>query len=213
LEANQSCQKKQEQMKGSRMKMKSILLTLATALAGFSANAANNLIYNGSFESPTVNNVYSYITPTDWTGGTLLFNTVGDGFWPAPQDGNQYEDIGFTGYPALTQVVNVPKTGSYSLTWYDNEAVGYSHSYDVLINGNTVATGSGIGSLTWQSQSLLLNLSAGPNTLSFQGAAGSDTLIDNVSLTSVPEPPTIIAGAMLLLPFGLSTLRNLRRKS
>lgn len=38
---------------------------------------------------------------------------------------------------------------------------------------------------------------------------------DNVQLnvTPVPEPSTVIAGAMLLLPFGVSTLRNLRRKS
>ncbi len=30
---------------------------------------------------------------------------------------------------------------------------------------------------------------------------------------SVPEPTTMVAGAMLLLPFGASTLRSLRRKS
>ncbi|HEY5298823.1 MAG TPA: hypothetical protein VIK59_12960 [Verrucomicrobiae bacterium] len=35
--------------------------------------------------------------------------------------------------------------------------------------------------------------------------------IDSITISSVPEPTTIIAGAMLLLPFGLSTLRILRR--
>jgi hypothetical protein len=39
-----------------------------------------------------------------------------------------------------------------------------------------------------------------------QGDTGSD------SVTVVPEPTTIIAGALLLLPFGASTLRLLRRK-
>ncbi len=33
-----------------------------------------------------------------------------------------------------------------------------------------------------------------------------------MELTVVPEPSTLIAGAMLLLPFGASTLRNLREK-
>jgi hypothetical protein len=39
-----------------------------------------------------------------------------------------------------------------------------------------------------------------------QGDTGSD------SVTVVPEPTTIVAGALLLLPFGASTLRLLRRK-
>lgn len=30
-------------------------------------------------------------------------------------------------------------------------------------------------------------------------------------ITSVPEPSTIVAGALLLLPFGVSTMRILRR--
>jgi hypothetical protein len=33
------------------------------------------------------------------------------------------------------------------------------------------------------------------------------------SLTVVPEPTTMIAGALLLLPFGASTLRVLRRRT
>jgi len=41
---------------------------------------------------------------------------------------------------------------------------------------------------------------------------GNDFALDNISLTAVPEPTTIISGALLLLPFGASTLRILRRK-
>lgn len=32
-----------------------------------------------------------------------------------------------------------------------------------------------------------------------------------VSITPVPEPTTLVAGALLLLPFGMSTLRRLRK--
>ncbi len=35
---------------------------------------------------------------------------------------------------------------------------------------------------------------------------------DKVPTTAVPEPSTIIAGALLLLPFGVSTVKILRRK-
>ena len=36
---------------------------------------------------------------------------------------------------------------------------------------------------------------------------------DNFTFTPVPEPTTMIAGALLLLPFGASTLRMLRRRT
>jgi hypothetical protein len=38
-------------------------------------------------------------------------------------------------------------------------------------------------------------------------------MIDNVSLTAtaVPEPTTMVAGALLLLPIGMGTLRKLRK--
>jgi len=46
----------------------------------------------------------------------------------------------------------------------------------------------------------------GPGTI-------SDSQSVNFQSLSVPEPTTMIAGAMLLLPFGASTLRMLRRKN
>jgi len=35
----------------------------------------------------------------------------------------------------------------------------------------------------------------------------------DLPLSNVPEPTTVLAGALLLLPFGVSTIRNLRRKA
>jgi len=46
-----------------------------------------------------------------------------------------------------------------------------------------------------------LTTGSGPYATSYSG-----------SLSAVPEPPTMIAGALLLLPFGASTLRILRRR-
>ena len=45
------------------------------------------------------------------------------------------------------------------------------------------------------------------NHVSFQYGTG----LSDVNLIPVPEPTTMVAGALLLLPFGMSTLRMLRR--
>jgi hypothetical protein len=42
-------------------------------------------------------------------------------------------------------------------------------------------------------------------------AFGNDFALDDISLTAVPEPTTMIAGALLLLPFAASTLRVVRK--
>jgi hypothetical protein len=42
---------------------------------------------------------------------------------------------------------------------------------------------------------------------------GNDFALANISLVAVPEPTTMVAGALLLLPFGASTLRILRRRT
>ena len=44
-------------------------------------------------------------------------------------------------------------------------------------------------------------------------ASGNDFVLDDISVTAVPEPTTVLAGALLLLPFGVSTIRSLRRKA
>ena len=70
----------------------------------------------------------------------------------------------------------------------------------------------------------LANVTAGIQTVSFSFAGSmpslaqlqagpiTDAFAGQISSTSpVPEPSTVIAGALLLLPFGLSTVRILRR--
>ena len=51
-------------------------------------------------------------------------------------------------------------------------------------------------------------------TLTFMDATGYDSnagWIDNVRISAVPEPTTMLAGALLLLPFGASAFRILRK--
>ena len=159
---------------------------------------AANLVQNGSFEAPgEPGKGYYNSTPTNWIGGALLFqgtNVVINGAtWPSPEVGIQYEDIGnaASGSIALSQLINIPQTGYYALTWFDNEAFGYTHSYEILVNSNIVAVFSDLGQTNWTFRALLLNLSAGSNTLAFFGLGGYDTVIDNVDLESTVAPPQL----------------------
>jgi len=54
-------------------------------------------------------------------------------------------------------------------------------------------------------------LAADPFTGNFVGATGTADVYGTFLFTAVPEPTTIIAGALLLLPLGASTLRILRK--
>lgn len=65
--------------------------------------------------------------------------------------------------------------------------------------------------MTWDvmatGSSSLLSFAAADSPPTYYGAA-----LDNVSLVAVPETSTVIAGALLLLPFGASTFRILRKR-
>ncbi len=184
------------------------LVCIVVALSSGTASAS--LIQNGSFESPqTSDGIYPGLTPDHWIGGAYLFSgNTWPGFWPAPQNGNQYEDFGYTPY-LLSQSFNVSAPGQYLLTWYDNAAAGYFHQYSVSVTGNSPVSFSGTGSAaTWASRSLFLTLAAGSNTLTFVAGVGSDSLVDNVSLVAVPEPSTYLAGIGALGMLSLFGLRN-----
>ena len=43
------------------------------------------------------------------------------------------------------------------------------------------------------------------------GTSGTTFTVSQIQLVPIPEPTTMIAGALLLLPFGASTLRMLRK--
>jgi hypothetical protein len=152
-------------------------------------------------------------------------------------EGNRFPDL--TGYAgdtlqphggiALQQTVNT-LPGQYYLLSFD---VGSSRAYtgtspnpqiQVTVNGvPPIWTFTGNVSLPddpgfnnhWQHAGFVFLASGTPAVISFMATTfGTDNVIDldNVSLVAVPEPTTMIAGALLLVPFGASTLRMLRKK-
>ena len=125
-----------------------------------------------------------------------------------------------------------PTAGSYlvAATFAGLDYVGpTSTDVHVMVGGvsyfSSVVNGFGPGSAT-SLGSILVSLSAS-ETVDFavgnnggnvgQDANGPTFYYDSTGLqatvTAIPEPATMIAGTLLLLPFGASTLRILRRKS
>lgn len=98
---------------------------------------------------------------------------------------------------------------------YDDQYTSYS-SHNLTVEGYNGATLVGAVTVSLSPSSFV----ALPSTADFQNVTtvvfisdgtGEYWGLDNFSYTPVPEPTTMIAGALLLLPLGVSTLRILRR--
>lgn len=107
---------------------KRILTLLAACMwLGFVASA-QNLLLNGSFESPFVaTNSISSLTPTSWTwggggaGGLIHSGNSGNAtIWPLPEDGQQCVDVGNTAGTTLSQPFTVTSEGVHVLSWFDS---------------------------------------------------------------------------------------------
>jgi hypothetical protein len=116
-----------------------------------------------------------------------------------------------------TQILNVSPGATLQLSFLYALRQGVnadSGTLKVMWNGIEVASLSpNSPAMTLASYSVTAGEKA--NTLSFYGTGTDDSygaLIDNVSAGVAPEPTTMIAGALLLLSFGASTIRILRKK-
>jgi hypothetical protein len=94
--------------------------------------------------------------------------------------------IGTSSTPAFTTIFTLPSNG----TW-----VNESFATDPTVN-----------------KLLLTPLDNSGNAYAQAYPANGYFWMDNVQLTAVPEPTTLISGALMLLPFGLSAFRQLRKK-
>lgn len=176
-------------------------------------SSGTNLIANGSFEFPTItsNSFILNTTPTDWLGGSGVFNSSDHG-WnynggraiiPPAEDGGQYADISNDARAVggtLSTLLTIASPGTYVLTWLDNtayEGVPTTASYDVTLfdgAGNLVSSNYFSSShyapgesilKNWAMQSEILTLPTGSYTLAFSGdnpPEGYDVMVDEVSL-------------------------------
>jgi len=90
-----------------------------------------------------------------------------------------------TGSPDFSNTVNFDPAGFLKFIWNTPVAVGQTVS--VIVDTSSTVYGPSVGSV-------------------------QDGLTANVpTLAPVPEPTTVVAGALMLLPFGIGALRSLRK--
>jgi hypothetical protein len=209
-----------------------LALGLAGALLAAPFTAARaDLITNGGFETGQLSNggyVYENGTFNSWTysGNAVLINTTGGNPWISPNSqtgfgGDQVVGVQTTGSIAQTFTASI--TGSYMVSWLDAGRINYfgsagAQTYLVSLVDNTTALTVSSLSLNTTSGSVfsaesltgLLSLKAGDSyTLTFKGQDTADetALIDNVSVSQVPEPATLT-----LFGAGLAGLGWMRRR-
>jgi MYXO-CTERM domain-containing protein len=186
-----------------------LALSFAPALA-----AGPNLVVNGSFEAdPILPNSWAIVDDiTGWTGAPnieLQNHLEGN----LPQDGNQLVELDTFANSAMSQTINA--TGWVSLSFWYTPRIGWganTHGVQVSLGSfSSVVMDSVAGGSVpnWQRFSALVDLgSGGSAVLRFAATGTSDMaggLIDNVSVTAVPEPATgwlALAGAAVLAGWG-----------
>ena len=203
------------------MKISHAIAATAVALASLSANASTEFVTNGSFEanSQAANSWAIYDDLTGWTGfvnGIELRNNVAG----AAQHGSNFVELDTTGNSGMAQSINT--SGKVLLSFYYSARPGtaagtndikvkFGSFSEIVLNG----VGNAGTSNVWQHFSKVVDLGTAPSTiLGFYSTGASDSLggsIDNISVTSVPEPETY---AMLLAGLGLmGTIARRRNKA
>ncbi|MEO7107844.1 MAG: choice-of-anchor C family protein [Rhodoferax sp.] len=204
------------------MKFQNIAIVAAIALSALASNAHAELVINGSFESYTLGSVNGFQTInagstalTGWTVGATSVDIINGSYGAV--SGNSIDMLGTPGPGFLSQMLFTEIGQLYFLTFDmssnrggDNNALGKeltigalgnqsSHTFSALTPGVSQQSYSFVANST----STLLSFSSGPS-----GYSGS--VLDNVSVTAVPEPETY---AMMLAGLGLMGAIARRRKA
>ena len=196
---------------------------------------AQNLIQNGSFELPGFTGnavpgqqqrVVAYSTDiTGWTVGGIGDVYVHEypvgpasSFGPA-EDGSYYLDLSGDGPPHATvyQDFSTIPGLQYSLKFYigsssysSGQTINVTLSEDTQVNllNTTLTPLAPSGNINWLEETFTFTADMNTTRLSFVDTSGFDdnaSYVDNVSVTEVPEPAT-------LLPIGLVALAWWRRR-
>ena len=184
--------------------MKKALLLVAALLTASAVHA--NLVVNPGFETGDFTG-WTQFGNTSFTGVSGTFGEV------APHSGSNQAYFGAVGsVGGIEQTISVTPGQTYQISAWVYNFGGTPSEVQVIWGGDIIAD--------------VINPPACPYTL-FTGTvvATSSTvafgfqqdpsyfLLDDISVTAVPEPTTTIAGALLLLPFGVNALRMIRRRT
>lgn len=169
-----------------------------------------------------------------WTLGSMgdvylhhspaIGNAIGANFNFA-QDGQTYLDLsggiggGQTGnHATIFQDISTSAGSSYELRFFTGAAFAPSPTINVRVDGvgsllnETLTAPTPSTNIVWSQQSFTFLANSALTRISFQGLSGNDdnvSFIDNVSVTAVPEPSslllTAICGLAALLRFSRTT--------
>jgi hypothetical protein len=204
-----------------------LLLTLAS-----SANAT--LLLNGDFEAPVQTPGSQFLPVGTVIPGWTVVGTSGVNVDQAPTappnpeywPGNPSQFLDLTGNTGGGGILSAPFATTVGQTYvitFENfngsevyPGIDYLRSdFSLQASGGALYTWSGLTPGTTRNLTYTFTAGATTSTLTFMDTSGFDSnagWIDNVGISAaVPEPTTMVAGAMLLLPFGFSTLRMLRK--
>jgi hypothetical protein len=134
---------------------------------------------------------------SQFRAGTLTLDNGGGSYF----DGNRQANAG-----ELQQAI-----------WFlEGESEGVDNGYVTLAETKTGNTGS-LAGVEADSHGefgvVVLNLYNGPAYQTVSAPNGTQYEVNQDMLAIVPEPSTVISGVLMLLPFGASTLRIMRRKA
>ena len=199
------------------------IAALATLATAGTANAATELVVNGSFENNVIASAWAPLSSmTGWTSsasGNSAFEiqkgaTQGGqgGFNPVAASGTQYLELNTDRLTSVSQAIATTAGGTYALSFAYSGRPDTPGGASSLMNvywGSTLLTPTALAGNTggtWQSYSQNLTALGSATVLRFEsiGPVSAPTYgsyLDNVSvMAAVPEPETY---AMLLLGLGL----------
>ena len=197
--------------------LKNILAAAAIGAAAMGAHAATNLVQNGSLTGSTGSYVYNAAPATvttfygsvptqadtvaDWTGS---FVSIAGNSGPWGNPGSLAHSGLTSGYVAgvqadgdLSQSLDL-QAGTYLLSWTDANRSGASQSYSVSFDGTTYHSYTTQAGAGWAIESIVFTLAQeSVGVLRFKGLTSyqntdATSFIDNVSVTAVPEPTSLM---------------------
>lgn len=220
------------EFKCSGAHVRRVFIGMAGAVMVLSSTASANLVIDGGFEMGAVSGGYQTYTAGSTMGGwTVTAGSVDliGSYWTG-DPGHSVDMAGLYQNGTITQtILNTTPGAWYHLSFDmsgnpDNNHQPQPKEVEVVF-GNTTqrfsfsSTVNTYQNMGWQLREGDFQAIGTSTVLSFtdiSGGVGSGTAfgaaIDNVVLVPVPEPATLVAGALLLLPFGASALRIVRRK-
>jgi hypothetical protein len=199
-------------------------LVLISSITWSQASQAGIVVFSDNFDSTTTQSL-NQTAFNNWTVTSGSVDVIGDGgpydYFPSQVNGNYVDLDGSTGQPGQLTTQKIFSAGTYLVSFdlagsqggSGNVDPSTSHTTQVLFSlGGTTQSLTLDPSSPWTTYSFWFTTIA-PGRLSFMDLSGGNNnvgnLLDNVTVSAVPEPST---WAMMVLGFfGLGLIAHRRR--